>query len=204
MKPWLSIWTEPKETILAIVRENPAQKFALLSGLYGLPFLLNLAQSISLIDKVSLPAIVIGALILSVFVGMIAITITSWLVLWTGKWLGGTAPYSHIRAAVAWSNVPNFFNVLFWFGMIVYFGGISLSGKFVQFPFTPPELTVVTLIFLSQLALSVWSIVMLVNGLAAVQRYSSWKAFLNLVLALIVALVAVWILTAIFGPIAVQ
>jgi hypothetical protein len=199
MNPWLKIWTKPRETIAEIVSVNPKSRFIILSAIYGFPFLLNTAQSLSLYVAWPLLPILIVALVLSVFAGMALISLTSLLMLWSGKWLGGLAPYLHIRAAVSWSNVPNLVNVISWLIMIAVFGAFALSPDFAKRAFTGPELALVSVLFFAQLVSSVWSIVILITGLAEVQKFSIWKAILNIIISIVLMAVIIWLVMAVVG-----
>ena len=199
VNPWLKIWTKPRETIRAIVAFNPKYRFLLLSAFYGFPCLLNIAQASSLGQSWSLLAILVGALLLSTFVGMISISVTSFLILWTGKWIKGTASYQEIRTAVAWSNAPNGVNVLIWLGLIAYFGANIFAADFIQKVMASNPSTALSLLFFLQTILSVWSIVILINGIAEVQRFTGWKAFLNVVMALVIIVLLMWIIAVVVG-----
>src|SRR5271155_3533047 len=95
--PWLKIWVQPRETIRAIVKTNSKKYFALLSAFYGFPMLLQFSQNLSLGETLPSYAILFIALVLSTFAGMLGITIISWLVHWTGKWIGGEGNFDKIR-----------------------------------------------------------------------------------------------------------
>jgi hypothetical protein len=197
INPWLTIWTRPRDTVKAIVASNPKYGFLILSAIYGFPCLLNVAQGMSLIEAWAIVPILLAALVFAVFVGMISITVTSLLISWTGKWLNGSASYLSVRAAVAWSNVPNAINVILWLAMIAYFGGSIFSSGFTRMPFTGTDQGIVMSVFLIQSVLAIWSLVILINGVAQVQGFSGWKALLNVALAFLIIFFIVWILAII-------
>ena len=201
INPWLKIWTKPRETIRAIVAYNPKYRFLLLSAFYGFPCVLNIAQASSLGQTWSMLAIIVMALILSTFVGMISISVTSFFLQWTGKWLKGAASYQEIRTAVAWSNAPNGVNVVIWLGLMAYFGASIFSADFVQRVMANNPSIALSVLFFLQTILSVWSLVILINGVAEVQRFTGWKAVLNVVMALVVILIIMWIIAVVVGAI---
>src|SRR3989344_4961939 len=148
--PWISMWVRPRETIRAIVKKNPRQSFYLLSAIYGFPLLLQMAQNFSLGEVLSFLPILLGALILSLFIGMLVITVISGLLSWTGGWIGGKASFLQVRAAVAWANVPNTVNILMWLLMVATFGNQVFTHSFAETPFIGYQLIVVFFSFLVQ------------------------------------------------------
>ena len=191
--PWLSIWTEPRKTIRSIVNKDPKFGFILLSAVYGLPMALNLAQSFYLTSTIPLWAVIVSALILCIFLGVIGISISAWVLQVTGRWIGGKGNFQTIRAAVAWSNVPNFVTVLMWIALIGIFGGQVFSPGFTESHFIGFQAGAVFLIFLIQSVISVWGFIILLNTLGEVQGFSAWKALLNVIIPVVI-IVAIWLL----------
>lgn len=198
MNPWLKIWVQPRETIRAIVRANPKMYFPLLSGIYGFPMLLQFAQNLSLGEKFSSFTILIGALVLATFAGMLGITIVSWLIHWTGKWIAGIGSFERIRAAVAWSNVPNLINGLIWLFMTAVFNGRLFTKGFGEVAFVGAELQIVFFAFLAQVIIAVWAFIILLKTVGEVQGFSAWKALLNILIPFFTVVIALWILMWIY------
>lgn len=192
-KPWLSIWVEPRKTIRAIVESNPKFGFLLLCAVYGLPMAFNLAQSFNLISSVPMWAIVLGSLVVCTFLGMIGISISAWLLQVTGRWIGGKGNFQNVRAAVAWSNVPNFITILMWIALIGIFGKQVFAPEFTETQFIGFQAGAVFLIFLIQTIISVWGFIILLNTLGEVQGFSAWKALLNVIIPVVIV-VAIWLL----------
>lgn len=182
LNPWLSIWVRPRETIRAITATNPNYRFYLLAAIYGFPTGLQLAQSFSVASMVSLPMILIAALILSVFIGWVGITVLSGLLFWTGKWIGGKSSYQNLRAAVAWSNVPNLVDIAIWIVLLSTFGQQLFAQEFAHTPFTGSELTIVTTLFFVQIVAAVWGFILFLKMVSEVQGFSSWRALLNIII----------------------
>jgi len=104
--PWISIWTNPGPTIRDIIDTNPKLAFRSLSFIYGLSFLLPYTISLAVYLKSYLFLSFLLPLIIAPFFGALLIYFYSWILRFTGKWLGGKAPKEHVRAAFAWSCVP--------------------------------------------------------------------------------------------------
>ena len=193
VNPWLTMWVRPRDTIRKIVDFNPKYRFAVLSGIYGFPLLLQIAQNMSLGERLPAYAIVLIALVLCVFAGMIGISIQSALLYWTGKWIGGQGSYLNIRAANAWSNVPNIVTVATWLIFVAMFGNLAFFYEFPEGAFTGAVYTVLFLLSLIQLVISIWSLVIFLHALGEVQGFSAWKALLNVIIPFVIVVAGIWI-----------
>jgi len=193
------MWTRPRETIKAIVQHNPNHHLFILSGIYGFAMFLQMAQNLSLGESMLSGLILLFAIVLAIPLGWIAFSIVSGLILWCGKWIGGKATFQQIRAALAWANITNIVNILMWFVLLFSFGGSIFFSTFPATPMIGQDLVIVLLVFLIQLAATVWSIVILLNALGEVQGFSAWKALLNVILPLIIIFIACWVITWIWN-----
>ncbi|MBS0616032.1 MAG: YIP1 family protein [Verrucomicrobia bacterium] len=190
LRPWLTMWVRPRDTIRDIVRTNPKSQFFLLSAVYGFPMLLQLAQNLSLGATMSTALILIVSLILATPLGALLINAIAGLLYWTGGWIGGKAPFGHVRAAVAWSNVPNIVNLAIWLILTAHFGSALYQRTFAEMTFVGPELALVFFGFLIQVVVSVWGFIMILKTLGEVQGFSAWKALLNILIPLFMVWIA--------------
>lgn len=193
INPWIRMWTKPRETIRAIVTIDPRYRFLTLSAVYGLPAMLQMAQNMSLGFSYSLVGILLGCLFLSLFAGMIGITIGSGLLYMTGKWLGGAATFLQVRCAVSWSNVTNIVSILLWVALILAFKKMLFTEMFATSTFTSGESNLLFIIFITQFVMSIWSLVLLVQATAEVQGFSAWKALLSILIAFGIVIAFFWI-----------
>lgn len=191
--PWLNIWVNPRKTIAGIIKYNPSVNLWLLSILHGLPMLLHVAQNMSLGAEFKTGWILFSAIILAGLVGIIGISIGALFCQWTGKWIGGKGTFVNVRAAVAWSNVPNIVTLIMWGLVIAAFGKDIFNGTFSSTAFTWKQMLLVGAGII-QLAMSIWSIVILVKGLAEAHGFSAWKGLLNAVLAVLFFIALFWAL----------
>jgi hypothetical protein len=205
VNPWLKMWVEPRKTIQAIVEYNPKYQFPLLASIYGFPLMLQMMQTISAGQNISLFFILLISLVIAPFIGMLGLSIMSGLLLWTGRWLGGVGTFQEIRAAAAWSNVPNAVNVLLWLLLTVVFGPRLFMNTFAESVFVGKELGVVGFVFFMQAVISIWSFVILLQGLGQVQGFSAWRALVNVIIPFLLVMIAMWLLMLIIwqfmGPV---
>jgi hypothetical protein len=194
INPWFNMWVHPRKTIRRIVAIKPNVGFVWLSAIYGFPLMMQISQALSLSLFLSWELIVLGSIILAPFVGMVGILIASALFTWIGRWLGGNATFEQVKAAVTWSNVPLIMTSLSWIACLVVFRGMLFYEGFFQSAFIGSELTLISVVGGVQSAIAIWSLVLLVAGLAEVQEFSAWKALVNIILPFILLTVALWAL----------
>lgn len=188
MDPWRDIWTQPRASIQTLVTRDPSYGFKRLSWIYGVTVALSLSKMFSLVTLYPLWAILLGSLLIGIVFGFISITVTAYILQWCGRLIGGSAPFKHVRCVVAWSNVPMLINVLVWILLICVFRERAFYSDF------PAEVTVQNktglffLAVLGQWVASIWSFIILVQGLREVQGFSLWKGLLNILIPIIALL----------------
>ncbi|MGR3912229.1 MAG: YIP1 family protein [Candidatus Rhabdochlamydia sp.] len=186
VNPWLGIWTHPRVTIRAIIRYSSGYCLPLLYWIYGFPLLLQIFQNTYVGDEASLLTIMISGAIGGLVLGWIGINITSSLLYWTGKWVGGKGGYSGIRAAVSWSSSVSRVTLLIWIIQMIVFKETLFTSGFFQTAFTSSEMIFLGVSSLLQFVAGVWGCVIMLKTLAEVQQFSTWKALFNLLLMALV------------------
>lgn len=182
--PFKTVWTSPRDTIRNVVAQNPELYVTLLACLVGVGKTLDRASMRNLGDRLPTPAILIVACLVGPLSGILTLWISSHLVRWTGRWIGGTAPREHIKAAIAWGSVPAVFALVFWIPELLIVGSEMFTS---ETPLIDAEVwRLVTMLGLAfaQLVCGVWSLVLICNTIAEVQSYrSAWRGFGNILLA---------------------
>ena len=193
--PWIAIWMSPRETIKKIVDRDPHNQVIMLGALAGSLTLLNFFLSAALgflptpPPKVLIPYLPILTL-LSPFLGGIlgigGLYLGALAMDWAGRALGGVGNAVTVRAAIAWSMVPE---ICFSIAMLIILLG---SGVWqVVYPVLPdpnagvPVSTAaaqLTPIRGIELMLSIWSFVLMLHCVGQVHRFSAWKALLAFLL----------------------
>ena len=200
VNPWLSMWVRPRATIQAIGECNVRFRYLTLCFFYGFPLMLQLAQSMALGISYSFFGILLGCLFLAPFLGMLGLSVSAALLYIVGRWLGGKASFLSVRSAIAWSNVTNIVTTLLWIPLLVMFSSILFTDAFISAPFTTLESGFVTALFIGQLVLSLWSLFLLIQSLAQVQNFSSWRSFANIFVSFVMSLVILWGVGFVFFP----
>lgn len=169
--PWFSIWTRPRTTLRAIVRAKPTFGFWILATLYAVASLFSLANFYSWgLSSCSSPFFLL--LVLSPILGIVIFYLNAWVLQWTGSFFKGKAPIWHIRAALAWSKVPYIASLLLWLTLLAT---NNTEAVFVQA--VPGSLGIVTTLI--PLTLSLWSLVLLIQGISEVQSFSLGRSIAN-------------------------
>lgn len=190
--PWFDILFKPRETMRGIVESNPKRGFRVLYFLYGIPFALNMAQSLSLASHMPVWAIALIALVMSAPMGWAGINITAALFFAAGKWIRGGATFPQVRSAVAWSSVPNIATILMWAVLLSVFSGQVFFKEFAETPFVGYQAAVIFAVFFVQSVASIWGFVILLQALGEVQRFSAWRALFNVIIPFGLLLLVAW------------
>ena len=184
--PWLKMWVKPKTTIRKVVDYNPNFRLFWLSAIYGIVSLLSSSQSFALGHRFHFFLVLFLCLIVAPLWGYIVFSVSSFFIFLSGKWLKGSAKYKEVRSAIAWSNAPMIVNIFLWILLLSIFREDMLRDFPASFVFSKAQRVFLFLILLSQLVVSVWIIVLYINALSEVQRFSIGKAILNIFIAMVI------------------
>jgi hypothetical protein len=192
-----TIWLQPRHTIRFILKHCPDKYLwglLVLGGIAGSlgnlaenGLLMNLTGFVAFIATVALGGI-FGPLFNLIFAGLIRMT---------GRWIKGQADFSQILIVVAWSLVPSIASMVFflarwvYFGNDIFLGNTDLSSIFNDF--------FITFTSLADLALSVWSLVILIVGLSEVQHFGIGRAILNLILVFVFIVIVFGVFAFLIG-----
>ncbi len=189
LNPWLSMWTKPRATIQQIVDANPERMVLLLSAIAGIGQVLDRASMKNLGDKLDWPAILLIAMLMGPVAGIIGLFVGGALLRWTGSWIGGQASSRHIRAAVAWSSVPDIWVMLLWIPGLALFGRELFTAETTVMDAHPALLLAYLGFVALELVGGVWAFVAFLKCLGQVQGFSAWKALGNSLLAMLIVAV---------------
>ena len=196
INPWLKIWTSPKETIQAVVNHDPKYRFNVFCFIYGFVWCLQTAQILMLGHYYSVGAIMILSALLSVPIGYILMNITTAFFYLAGKLFRGHSDYLNVRAVVGWSNLPSLANIILWIGLVIFYG----SDIFVTAnPDMASAFNFAIFAMGVQFIAGIWGLVILIGGIAQVQKFSNLRSFGSLILVccmwLVLTVLLVYLLT---------
>jgi hypothetical protein len=193
---WLSMWYSPRQTIRRIININPRHQIIPLAGLIGIYWTLSQLQFRNAGDHVPFPLTLVITVIGGPIVGIVILYLTGVLLHWTGNKLGGQASAEYLRAAFAWSWIPNIWTLFLWVPQLFLFGTeLFTSAK--------PKISSSSFLALIFLALSIlelianlWSYMILLINISEVQRFSYWRALSSILLTLLIIFVPLFIILA--------
>jgi hypothetical protein len=186
LNPWLSMWTQPRRTMRQILTPDPWEPEVdrgvhLLFVLGGVANRLDRASLLSLGDRFHLPwpVTVILVVLSGVLFGLVFFPLYAFLVHWTGRWFGGKASDSEVRAAIAWPNVITAWGLLLWVPQLLFFRGEMFTEATPRIDGDLQLLVLVVVFALLDLVVAVWFAVVLFKSLSEAQAYSVWRAIGN-------------------------
>ena len=178
--PWRSIWLRPRDTIAGVVRHNPRHHVLLLAMAAGIADLLHRLSG-------RLPMTLLLAVGLGALAGALLLYLKAWLLRRTGHWLGGRASAEHLRAAIAWSSLPNVVTLVLWVPALAVFGSELFATEMPCLLESPRLLVVFAGLAALHAIMGIWSFVLYLHCVGEVQGFSVWKALLNTALMLALA-----------------
>lgn len=189
VQPWFKILTHPRQTMRWILSDGSSGDVFLLCYLEGLAFYLMNASSNGMGDDTSAMGIFfLGMLTALGYMGL-KVYLAGGLLYWTGRWLKGAEEVDGIRAALAWSAMPNIWGLLLW---VPAFSFLQEELFTTETPRIAESFPLAVLDFVFRLALillNVYSAVLLVPTLAEAQEFSLMRSVANILLTLLVVLI---------------
>ncbi|MBA7471670.1 hypothetical protein ES707_06979 [subsurface metagenome] len=191
--PWVTIWTMPRATIRKILDTNPKHMVLLLAMLGGFAYALSRFSGGDIDIVFPVPIVLLICTIVGSIGGVISLYIGGALLSWTGRWIGGQASPTYVRAAIAWSYIP-----LIW-ALIIYIPEFVLLMKRLSINRTV-DINTNPLLFFTlfgfialKFIVGIWAFIIFLKCLGEAQRFSAWKALGNLFLGGVVPMVPVMI-----------
>lgn len=184
--PWFTIWIAPRTTIRSVLDSDPKRLFLTLGILAGIERFLWSFSTSNAGDHYTLPLILAGSVIFGPLLNLAVIYLKSAILTWTGRWIGGKGSHAEIRATFVWSGIPEIAGISYWLLGFATFGDELFTSAtpridgstFLSFQVVAFQAVLVVL--------ALWGFVLFVICLAEAHRFPVWKAFLNLLLALVV------------------
>ncbi len=187
---WLSFWGSPRAAIRSIVESNPRYGVFYLVAIFMLQNLFFYANWWSLGITIPVYAIILGALVLSPFIGMLWVYFAGWIFYFTGRWLNGKAHASYLRTALAWSKIPVIFNLLMWIILILLDPKMAfiLNGKG----------SAAIWINAVNLVTGIWSFILLVQCIREIQNFSIGRSIINIAMGWVIYFLFIMIFAVLF------
>lgn len=194
--PFLSIWTQPSETLSQIVREKDKNAFYILISLYGIETLLNEFSIIKIGGHLGLAALLAIALIVGPVAGLFGNAIGAYLLLGIGKMFSGKAEAEDFRYALAWINLPSVLLIPLWLPTVIAFGGDAFGKLNYDLVLLDPVPRIIWGLFLILFGLvkitgGLWCFVLLYKSIRVLQNFSFGKTLVNLLVLTLIAILGI-------------
>src|SRR3989442_3357291 len=194
LDPWFSIWTRPRATLRQILDGDPRRSVYRLAALGGIAGALKVATESGPGETAPLAATLAVAVAGGALGGVLFLFLFSGLVRVAGRWLGGLGGTLEIRAALAWSYVPEIWGMILWLPRGVLLGEEMFQPVPPGIEGNPPAALFFGLLVLAQTLVGFWGLVIGLKCIAEAHRFSAWRALGTLVLVGLMLIVPVGLL----------
>jgi len=198
IKPFFSLWIAPRETMRRLVETDPTRYVIGLAMLRGGLGRLEIAWFSALSRRTPLsplwPVGVAFGVVLGAIIGVIGLYVGAWLVGFFCRILGGVSTAIEMRAALAWSHVPGITAATLSI-VLVLFGTVS-PPEFKHSRLPVMTGSTIELMLLNAVLIG-WGVVVQLNCIGEVNRFSAWRA-LGAILLMITTVSVLILLVAYF------
>ncbi len=180
INPWLGIWIAPKKTIRSILDTHPRKwilLFSIVAGALGgllLPLILKPQLSSFFIMLVLIIGVIGGAIL-----GLLSLYFEGWIYTLTGSWIGGKGTFVDLKCAVGWKNYPSILTALL-YGLTI----LAIPNPWLE-----------ALFGFLYLVFGIWGFIILVNLVGEAHRFSAWRGFFTVIIAMILVIFAILIIS---------
>lgn len=176
LNPFLSIWTQPKETVRQFINHNKLGLSIVLACIAGIGGVLTSLQDSGWFQDISPVGLVAGILISAVISGFINIGVSTLLYTIIGKLYGGHGKMRDLAIAVGPMMIPQIFVVPVYVIYVLIYGRQFFAAP-VDFDLTSIPLGAYLILLLFTIIASIWSIVITSKAIGVVHGFSSWRGF---------------------------
>lgn len=176
LNPFLSIWTQPKETVRQFIEHNKLGYSMLLVSIAGIGGVITTLQDSGWFQDLSLPLWIIGILLAGVFSGFLNMGLNSLLYTGIGKLYGGTGKVRDMAIAIGPTMLPQIFVLPVLVVYVLLYGERFFAAP-AEFSFTSIPLGAYLLLTLLIAVAAVWSLVIASKAIGVVHGFSSMRGF---------------------------
>jgi len=189
------IWMSPRKVFKFINDSNYNELTTVLLIFGGIASTLNNASGRNIGDHVPLWAVLIACVFGGAIFGWISFYIYAALLSWTGKWLKGVGNTTSLLRMMSCAIIPSLIIILLFILRIILYGNEVFQSNFDIYGKGTLTIMVYAFTAFVEVAIGIWTLVILVIGISEVQKLSIWKSILNMILPVIV-LIAVYLMVS--------
>ncbi|AZA51971.1 Yip1 family protein [Chryseobacterium sp. G0201] len=193
------IWLEPRRIFKYINDKEYEKYFYILVFFAGMVRAFDRASLKNMGDKTSLFVIIASCVLIGGFLGWLSYYIYAALLSWTGKWLGGIGNTSSLYRIIVYAMIPSILSLILLIPEIAIYGNdvFKDNSDLVNSGIVGNIIFWLSIFF--EFSLSIVTFVFMMIGVSEVQKFSLGKAFLNLLLPLLVFIVPILLFVMIFS-----
>jgi hypothetical protein len=186
-----SLMESPRAAFRRIALARHKNYVILLSSLLGVAMVYAFFWFRTMGERFGNLALLVGAgLVVGPAAGVVFVLLFSFLLLLSGRMLGGRGSYRNVRAAAVYASAPIVYTLVFVFPI-----EIALFGLYF-FSDNPPPLVINPVAYLVLLGMDgaavLWSLLLLVEGAGVVNGFGRWRALAASAIVLSLASLAVF------------
>ncbi|PIC57423.1 hypothetical protein CSV80_09090 [Sporosarcina sp. P12(2017)] len=179
MKPLISIWTQPKQTIRYVLEYKTWSYSFFILFLTSVSVGMTSFAETDILPDLSLPVIILLSIVSSFIGTIISLFISSALYTWVGKWLGGKGNFKDMVQMLPIVSIPMIWMMPINLLLVIIFGKnlfVDMMNNADADVFGTLSTTLMITNFLT-FSLGIFSTVILSKGIGIVHHFSSWRGF---------------------------
>ncbi|NNE26170.1 MAG: YIP1 family protein [Saprospiraceae bacterium] len=179
------IWTKPKVVFAYIKEYDNTNLYIPILILLGISTSLSEAEIEVSNSDASLVIILLKSIFIGGLMGWIGYFIYCYLLEILGGFIGGKAKFDKIIRMFAYASIPSICTLIFTLQLILFFGTDAFLSDFESVDRSTLDLVIYYVCMFGQLALAIWTMVLLVIGISYFQNFTILKGILNLILPIL-------------------
>ena len=200
LRPFFSLWIAPRETIRRLVDTDPTRYVIALAMLRGGLGRLEIAWFSALSQRTPVnplwPVGVAFRVVLGAILGVIGLYLGAWLFGIFCRILGGVSSAIEMRAALAWSYIPGVTAATISIALVLFGAVNPPEFKHSRLPVmtgSTIELALVNAVLIG------WGVIVQLNCIGEVNRFSAWRSLAAILLMLAVLAVLILLVAYLAG-----
>lgn len=180
------IWFSPREVFRSIIYHHYDKYVPGLLILAGISRAFDKAANKGLGDSISLGGIIGLCIVVGGVLGWLASGIYAALISWTGKWLNGLGDSKSVLRVMAYAYIPSILSLIFLVPELSIYGVeiFKTDGDIVSAGIPSNILFYGALMV--EAVLGIWTLILLIIGVAEAQQFSIGKSIVNLLLPIFI------------------
>jgi len=188
------IWVSPREVFRYLEQFDHRRFIYPLMIISGIVNSLNQSVSKHLGDDFSFASILFIDILAGGLFGIAGFYFSSGILHWTGKWFRGKGSFDSMLRMMAYASIPAIINLLFCISLLFIFGKKLFTSELSQYIANSGLVFYYLLILFLQFVIAIWSLLISIIGISEIQKFSTGKAILNLLTAILIIAIPVVIL----------